>query len=90
MRWLITYDITEDGTRSKVERLIARLGVRVQKSVFESQQPRERVVRVLADVQDLIDPRTDSILAYPIHESAAGSVVLGRPVIRERRVPTVI
>ena len=67
---LITYDITETDTRKgaarlrRVAQVCEKYGERVQFSVFECRLSAERLVRMIAEVEDVIDQHRDSVIVY--------------------------
>jgi CRISPR-associated protein Cas2 len=87
MRYLITYDIADDGRREDVATLLSGYGPRVQLSVFECDVRSTREAKELrGKLRSLIDPVEDQIRLYPLDEQAVrGVVVLGARVIEERQ-----
>lgn len=75
---LVAYDIADtqgSGRRrlQAVAEICSSFGSRVQFSVFECRVSPERLARMLGELADVIDPRTDSVLVYrfsgPLGES---------------------
>jgi CRISPR-associated protein Cas2 len=69
MDLLVVYDIADtDGPGARrlrrVHEVCSRFGVWVQFSVFECRVSPERAERLLASLQDEIDPSVDSVLIY--------------------------
>lgn len=76
--WVISYDITDDQARTCVQHALERVGERRQKSVFESRLTDRQLDRVWRQLARLIDPATDSVLAWPLTpENHAQSRALG-------------
>ncbi|PZM91657.1 MAG: CRISPR-associated endonuclease Cas2 [Actinobacteria bacterium] len=85
MDLLITYDV-ETATRAgerrlrKVAKICEAYGHRVQKSVFEVVCRETDKVRLVAALQEVIDPVRDSIRIYRLPAQALDEVEhLGRP-----------
>lgn len=75
MFWLICYDIVDDKRRTKVEKLLKGLGVRVQKSVFEcSHLGERRLLTLMDDVDRRIDQTEDTVRYYPLCKSCLEKV----------------
>ncbi|NCC25377.1 MAG: CRISPR-associated endonuclease Cas2 [Deltaproteobacteria bacterium] len=75
MFWLVCYDIVDDRKRTKVEKILKGLGVRVQKSVFECPDLDERrLLKLMDDVERHIDQTEDSIRYYPICKACLDKV----------------
>jgi CRISPR-associated protein Cas2 len=66
LTWLV-YDISSDRTRDRVAQRCLNFGLyRVQKSVYLGDLPSNRLEEVLLMSQELLDPRTDSLYAFPM------------------------
>lgn len=61
-RYLIAYDIAEDVRRTRVAKKLESYGDRVQYSVFVVDARPAKLVRLRAQLLDLIDEGTDSVL----------------------------
>jgi CRISPR-associated protein Cas2 len=87
MRYLITYDIADDGRREDVATVLSGYGPRVQLSVFECELGSSREAAALrARLRQLIDDAEDQIRLYPLDErTIRETVVLGARVIEERQ-----
>lgn len=66
--WVVAYDVTIDRRRSKIAKLLAAKGVRLQKSVFLVQGPPRNVARLVRELAHLIDNTTDRVCAWPLIE----------------------
>lgn len=55
MRYVVTYDITDDGRRRRVYRTLERYGAWRQYSVFEAELTDTQRVELESDLQDEID-----------------------------------
>jgi len=87
MRYLVAYDIADDGRREDVATLLSGYGPRVQLSVFECDLASRRdAAAIRAHLRRLIDPVEDQIRIYPLDErTIRETVVLGARVIEERQ-----
>jgi len=79
MRYVISYDISDDGIRKRISDLLEGVGVRVQKSVFECQVEEKALESLVQRLAGELEVRTNGdIRIYPRCERcAAGSVGLG-------------
>ena len=64
MRYVVTYDITDDTTRTKVAATLQSIGDRVQYSVFLCDVAEELLVNAIERCQKLINPVTDSVYVF--------------------------
>ena len=73
---VIAFDITDDRKRYRVVKLLKALAVRVQKSVFEAACLAEpRFLRLRSDLEQVIDPTTDSLRYHRLCKACARRVV---------------
>lgn len=71
----IAFDVSDDGARRRVVLRLREVARRVQKSVFEAADLRGGdLVRLRRDLEEIIDPRTDSVRYYPICAACAGRI----------------
>lgn len=61
-RFLLAYDISDDGRRNRLAKVFERYGDRIQYSVFVVQIRPAKMVRLLQEIYDVIYPKTDSVL----------------------------
>lgn len=61
-RHLIAYDVADDRRRTKIANYLSAHGDRVQYSVFIVDCRPARLIRIRAQLTNLINPREDSIL----------------------------
>lgn len=75
---MIAFDVSDNRRRYRVVRALRDYGDRVQKSVFECRlRPLERR-SLLARLDRLIDPETDRLHVFELHESDVARIqVLG-------------
>lgn len=74
MRYVVSYDITEDRSRTKVAKLMEGVLTRVQYSVFEGEVPEPRLAEAVDRALEHIDPETDSIRVYRMCASCAARI----------------
>ena len=86
---LITYDIADtqgDGASRlrRISDICEKYGQRVQFSVFECRLSHVRLARLIAEVEDVMDGRRDSVLVYRFPGKIANSTLrLGQKPDRE-------
>lgn len=86
---LITYDVadTQGDGASRLRRLAEiceKYGHRVQLSVFECRLSNVRLARLIAEVEDVMDVRRDSVFVYRFPGKIANATLrLGRQPNRE-------
>jgi CRISPR-associated protein Cas2 len=87
IRYVVTYDIADDGRREDVATLLSGYGPRVQLSVFECDlRTRREAAALRSKLRELIDPVEDQVRLYPLGDGAARHVaVIGARVIEERQ-----
>jgi len=71
MRYLITYDISEDSVRNKLIKFLNEYGKRVQFSCFEIEASKIQLVDLIKKINDLINKETDKVFLFPISKYAA-------------------
>jgi CRISPR-associated protein Cas2 len=87
MRYVICYDIADDGRRDDVATLLSGYGPRVQLSVFECElRSREEFLALLGKLRSLVDPVEDQVRVYPLDATTSRSVIIvGARTIEERQ-----
>jgi CRISPR-associated protein Cas2 len=87
IRYVVTYDISDDGRREDVATLLSGYGPRVQLSVFECDlRTRREAAALRSKLRELIDPVDDQVRMYPLDDRSARQVaVIGARVIEERQ-----
>ncbi len=68
MNWLILYDIRDARRLRRVEKIVSSYAWRVQKSVFESDAPKETIEIMKYRLGYAIDENEDFILIFNICE----------------------
>ena len=85
---IITYDISNDKTRTKFAKFLQKHGRRLQYSVFELKNSERILNLVLREIEKKYAPKfeiTDSILIFPINPKCAGKIYrFGFPVQEEK------
>ncbi len=67
MNLLITYDISDDKKRRKVEKLLSSYGYRVNYSVFEIEITKSTYTKLLAKLKELTN-KEDNIRVYILNK----------------------
>ncbi len=84
--FIVSYDIVDDKTRSKVAKLMEAYGVRVQKSVFECELNEKQLIKLKNKLAMLIDHETDSVRFYRQCKKCRSDLkVLGNGVMVEQQ-----
>ena len=68
-KYLVVYDIENNRERSRVSKVLAGFGRRIQKSVFECRLTRSSRNKLLGRLEAL-DVRTGCILCYRVNDNA--------------------
>lgn len=74
-KYMICYDITDDRDRNKVVKELLKIGIRTQYSVFETEISAKKLKVVLNKLKVIINPKTDSIIVYPLSEKTYKKVI---------------
>ena len=64
--YVISYDIVCDKKRNKAANVLKDYGTRMQKSVFECYIGKTALEELLAKLDNIIDPKEDSVLIYTL------------------------
>ncbi len=70
MRYLVTYDISEDSIRNKLIKFLNEYGKRVQFSCFEIEIGKSQLADLIEKIEDLINKETDKVFFFPISKYA--------------------
>lgn len=76
MHVMVSYDIVNDRIRMKVMKHLKNFGIRVQLSVFECDLDEERVQKMKAGVERLINRKKDRVRYYVICKGCLNKVVI--------------
>ncbi len=69
MKYLVAYDVSDTGRRSKLSRLLSKYGYRIQLSVFYLPDiSRGELDRLYMEAKRLVNPRQDRVFFYPVEE----------------------
>lgn len=81
MRYVISYDIEENRTRTRLAKLLEGYGVRVQYSVFECELPEKRFQELYEKVFRLTEKAEGSVRFYSICKNCEKKIVtIGKPI----------
>lgn len=80
--YIICYDITEPRRLVRIHRALIKRALPIQYSVFLFQGTPEQLQACLAQLEALMDPRSDDIRAYPLPERGL-RLVMGRSTLPE-------
>lgn len=63
---VVAYDISDDRRRSHVAKILEKVGVRINFSVFECLLTDAQYEKLRKDIGNKIKPKEDSVVYYPI------------------------
>ena len=75
MKFLVTYDVSDDSRRNKLVKLLERYGKRVQFSCFEIEVFPTNLELLIYEVERIIDTSTDKVFFFPISAYAEKLIV---------------
>lgn len=64
--WLVAYDLRDHLRITRVHRLLTKVAVPVQYSVFVARGSHKAMVNLAQDIEALIDGKVDDVRMYPI------------------------
>jgi len=70
MKYLVTYDVSEDSRRNKVIKLLNEYGKRVQFSCFEIEISPQILELLVFNLEKVIDQETDKIFIFPLSKNS--------------------
>jgi len=85
-RFIVCYDIADDGRRLKIARTLDAYGDRIQASVFELPVDARRMQACLQAVLDILDPKTDGLAVYPLCAGCDGKTAYFGASRKEPRI----
>lgn len=83
---LVIYDIVDNKRRVRFAKKMNGYGFRVQKSAFEAMVTENLYRRLLHDIPELIDRRSDSVRVYKIRGYGEVSLFGASPEIKNKEV----
>jgi CRISPR-associated protein Cas2 len=91
VRYVIAYDVSDDGRRSRLARFLEGWGRRVQKSVFECDLSADELRRVHRRISELIEVSEDRCHIYRLcGECVPERLVLGSELELQLEGPIVL
>lgn len=66
MTWVVAYDVSLDRRRTRISKVLAAKGIRLQKSVFLVEGPTLSIAQLVHELAAEIDDATDRICAWPL------------------------
>ncbi len=76
MNTVITYDISNNKTRTKLHKFLKELGIHSQLSVFECRLDEREIRQIRRYCRDHIDFKTDSVRIYKVCSNCMRNAVL--------------
>lgn len=84
MNMIVAYDIASPRRITKVAKVLADYGVRVQKSIFEVAVNDAVFAEMKARIEEVIVPEHDGVKYFPLCEKCAGTVeIIGQGVFTD-------
>jgi len=75
-KFVAVYDVSDDGERGRIAKVLEGFGVRVQRSAFECALTRGSVASLLRKLKEL-NPQTGFVFIYRV-QARAGRVAVGK------------
>jgi CRISPR-associated protein Cas2 len=72
--YVVAYDISDDRRRTRLFKTLKRYGTAVQESVFECHLTPDQFVKMMRDVESVIDPQLDHVRYYDLCRQCAERV----------------
>ena len=88
-RYVVAYDIPDDRRRSRVAKVLEGYGARVQYSVFECPLNGKQFAALWKELKERVRPAEDSLRAYRLCPTCAGSMKTVGRAVRVEDVPEV-
>lgn len=67
-KFMICYDISKDRIRYRVARILLGYGIRSQKSIFEVEEDKKNVNKLMNELSEIILHGTDKIFSFEISD----------------------
>lgn len=80
---VVAYDVSDDRRRSRVVKLLEKVGVRINYSVFECLLTDAQYEKLQNDILSKIKPKEDTVVYYPICVDCYTKIVY-QPSIRRK------
>lgn len=80
---VVAYDIADDKRRSKIVRILEKVGTRVNLSVFECMLTDAQYIKLRKDISERINAKEDHLAYYPICMNCYAKIVYHLPTARQ-------
>lgn len=87
---VVAYDVSDDRRRNRVVKLLEKVGVRVNYSVFECLLTDAQYEKLRNDIGGKIKPREDTVIYYPICLDCYAKIVYQPPLRKKYEKISVI
>lgn len=71
MIYMICYDVANPKRLKRVAKALEQNGIRVQKSFFQCEMEKQKLLQLKGDLLKIIDRRKDSLFFYPLCEKCS-------------------
>ena len=68
MEFIVAYDITDPKRLKKVAKILEKVGVRIEYSLFFVKTTKEEMTETAINISNIIDHETDDIRIYTVEE----------------------
>ena len=68
MKYLITYDITDNKRRNKLFKFLLGYGINVELSVFEVEVDKSSLKIIISEIKKIINPKEDVVYIFPYYK----------------------
>lgn len=89
MRYIISYDISDNQLRNRLVRILEKYGERVQYSVFEAELTKDQLRNLIAELKVMIFPmlnKRSKVFIYPLKPHLVPQIKrIGHMVLLDKR-----
>lgn len=87
---VVAYDVSDDRRRSRVVKILEKVGLRINYSVFECLLTDAQFEKLKVDIGDKINMKEDTVVYYPICVDCYTKIVYQPPLRRKYEKVSVI
>ncbi len=82
---VVAYDIADDKRRAQVVKIIEKLGVRINYSVFECMITHSQFETLQKEISPILHKREDTVVYYPICVQCFSKIIY-QPISRHKKM----
>lgn len=87
---VVAYDVSDDRRRSRVVKILEKVGVRINYSVFECMLTDAQLEKLKHDIGDKINQKEDTVVYYSICMDCYAKIVYQPPLRRKYEKVSVV